>query len=129
MPSGKEPHIGRQIVALMNEFDASVSLAEEFLLARAWPELKAALADQRRLTHAVSNLVAASKGRRPEAFNEELRRRLRTIEEKRADQRRRLVAFRDAVGSRLTMLGRAKAMQRAVRSTDGPPPAIINAFR
>ncbi|GAC1403304.1 MAG: hypothetical protein NVSMB64_04780 [Candidatus Velthaea sp.] len=126
MSPSAESHPGAAIVAYVSELEASLEATEELLVARAWPELEMQLSDQRRITHAISNAVALSEDQRPASFELELKRRLQAIETRRADQLLRLQAFHDAVGSRLAVMARAKAMRRAT----GPPaidrPALLD---
>jgi len=84
------------------------------------------LAEQRRITHAIAIDIAQSDGERPADFNLELRRRLQAIEMRRADQMRRLEAFHDAVGTRLAVMARAKAMRRATRDPQIDSPALLD---
>lgn len=123
-------HPGAEIVALVGELDASVVKAETFLLARDWEQLEILLADQRRLTHAIANGIALSNGQRPEAFDDELQRRLAAVQGRRADQMRRLEAFHHAIGSRLSVMARAKAMRRATRPVALlDRPALLDSMR
>lgn len=120
---------GSHIVTLVTDLDTSVRNAEEILIARDWAALEGVLAEQRRLTHAISNAIALTNGRRPDAFDIELQRRLTGIEGRRADQMRRLEAFHHAVGSRLSVMARAKAMRRAGRSAVVDRPALLDSLR
>lgn len=120
---------GPHIVALVAELEGSVRDAEGLLIEREWERLDALLADQRRITHAISNAVTLSDGQRPDAFDRELGRRLRAIEERRADQMRRLRAFSEAVGSRLSVMARAKLMRKARSGDESPPPSLLDSFR
>jgi len=114
---------------LVTELEECTAQAEEALVARDWTQLDALLAEQRRVTHALANAVAVSDGERPERFNSELRRRLDSIDRRRADQMRRLQAFHDAVGSRLSVMARAKAMRRATYGTGVVKPALLDSRR
>jgi hypothetical protein len=124
-----ESHPGTVIVALVTELEHAIATAEEALVAREWTQLELLLADQRRVTQAIANAVAATDGQRPARFNIELRRRLDVVDRRRADQLRRLKAFHDAVGSRLSVMARAKAMRRATQQPGGPQPALIDSRR
>jgi hypothetical protein len=124
-----ETHPGALIVALVTELERATAAAEEALVAREWTQLELLLADQRRVTQAIANAVAATDGQRPARFNIELRRRLDVVDRRRADQLRRLKAFHDAVGSRLSVMARAKAMRRATQQPGGPQPALIDSRR
>jgi hypothetical protein len=128
LPSA-EPHPARTIIGLVGELDALVSAAEDLLTRRAWAALEKSLADQRRITHAISNAMRLSAGERPERFDLELRARLRAIAARRSEQLRRLCAYRDSIGARLEVMTRAKAMRRAVRSPELYRPTLIDSTR
>jgi hypothetical protein len=128
LPSVDAEHPGRQIVTLVGELEAMVASAESALVERDWDALGVVLADQRRITHAISNAVLRSNGERPEGFDRELNRRLKAIETKRADQMRRLEAFHAAVGQRLTVLARGKAMRRSIEPAPNRP-VLINTIQ
>ncbi|GAC1422180.1 MAG: hypothetical protein NVSMB64_30690 [Candidatus Velthaea sp.] len=125
MPSA-EAHPGATIVALVGELEASLDTAEDLLVVRQWAELSAILDDQRRITHAISNAVALSAGRRPAAFEGELKSRMRAIEVRRAGQLRRLEAFHAAVASRLELMARGDAMRRATRPPEVERPVLLD---
>jgi hypothetical protein len=119
----------REIVALVTELEQLLVDAEDLLVARDWPALERSVLDQRRTTHALEKAIHATAGQRPEPFEREMLMRIGRIERRRADQLRRLEAFRDAVGSRLETMAKAKAMRRAARPLGGPTPALINSLR
>jgi hypothetical protein len=119
----------REIVALVTELEQLLVAADDLLTERDWPALERSVANQRRVTHALEKAMAATSGRRPAQFERELRLRIEHIARRRADQLRRLEAFRDAVASRLAVMARAKAMRRAARPIGGPVPALINSLR
>jgi len=119
----------REIVALVTELEQVLVAAEALLVARDWPALERSVLDQRRLTHALEKAMEATAAERPPEFESELRLRIARIARRRADQLRRLEAFRDAVGSRLATMAKAKAMRRAARPIGGPTPALINSLR
>jgi len=119
----------REIVALVTELEGLVVAAEELLVERDWAELERSVSDQRRVTHALEKAISATDGQRPDPFERELQMRIARIAHRRADQLRRLEAFRDAVGSRLSTMAKAKAMRRAARPLGGPVPALINSLR
>ncbi|MFN2462006.1 MAG: hypothetical protein ABR591_15215 [Candidatus Velthaea sp.] len=128
MPSDNG-HAASAIIGFVAELEASTVAAEEALVQRDWTVLENLLAEQRRLTHAISNAVALSDGERPAAFDAELHRRLATLETRRGDQMRRLTAFHAAVGERLAVVARAKVMRRASKPLDAVRPALLNSLR
>ncbi|MGB8265503.1 MAG: hypothetical protein WCE44_04215 [Candidatus Velthaea sp.] len=119
----------REIVLLVNELERLLVAAEDILVERDWPALERSVADQRRVMHALEKAISATDGSRPDAFDNELRMRITRSDQRRADQLRRLEAFRDALASRLGVMARAKAMRRAARPIGGPVPALINSLR
>jgi hypothetical protein len=119
----------REIVALVTELERLVVAAEDLLVRRDWPALEVSARDQRRVTHALEKVMDATAGERPAQFERELSARIARIARRRADQLRRLEAFRDAVGARLATMAKAKAMRRAARPIGGPTPALINSLR
>lgn len=119
----------REIVALVTELEGLVVAAEELLIERDWSRLEQSVSDQRRVMHALEKAMSATAGERPEAFERELQMRVARIARRGADQLQRLEAFRDAVGSRLVVMAKAKAMRRAARPIDGPVPSLINSLR
>jgi len=119
----------REIVALVTELESLVVAAEDLLVVRDWARLERSVSDQRRVTHALEKAMTATAGQRPESFERELHARIARIARRRADQLARLEAFRDAVGSRLAVMAKAKAMRRAARPLGGPVPALINSLR
>jgi phosphoserine phosphatase len=119
----------REIVALVTELERLVVAAEDLLVARDWKALEQSVLDQRRVTHGLEKAMTATAGERPADFERELRLRIARIARRRAEQLRRLEAFRDAVGSRLAVMAKAKAMRRAARPLGGPTPALINSLR
>ena len=119
----------REIVALVTELEGLVVAAEELLIERDWSQLERSVSDQRRVAHALEKAMSAPAGERPEAFERELQMRIARITRRGADQLQRLEAFRDAVGSRLVVMAKAKAMRRAARPIDGPVPSLINSLR
>ena len=121
-----ESGLGASIVANVALLEKSLVRSEDLLVARAWSELEMQLAEQRRITHAIAIDIAQSDGERPADFNLELRRRLQAIEMRRADQMRRLEAFHDAVGTRLAVMARAKAMRRETRDPQIDSPALLD---
>ena len=119
----------REIVALVTELEGLVVAAEELLIERDWSRLEQSVSDQRRVMHALEKAMSATAGERPEAFERELQMRVARIARRGADQLQRLEAVRDAVGSRLAVMAKAKAMRRAARPIDGPVPSLINSLR
>jgi hypothetical protein len=112
----------------MAEFDQSVEAADTALIARDWLRLDALLATQHRLTHAIANALEETRDTRPQAFTDEVNRRIGLISERRADQLRRLIAFNHLVKQRLMVISRTREMRR-VNVEAQPPPRIIDSMQ
>lgn len=104
----------RRIAELLTELERQCSLLEEQLVALAWPQLTATLADQQRTLAELTNLVYSSKDARTPEFNAKVKRRIARIDAVRNDQLKRLVAFRDNCRARLTMIAKAKQARRSI---------------
>jgi hypothetical protein len=115
------------MVRIIVEFERSVAAAEPALLDHDWKKVGALLSDQRRLTHALANALEETQAYRPQAFTDEVNRRIRGISDRREDQLRRLIAFNHLVHSRLTMMARAREMRRG--SADVAPPRIVDTLQ
>jgi hypothetical protein len=114
-----------EIIETIVEFERSVEAAEIPLAAREWHEVDALLTTQHRLTHALANLLEATRDARPEAFTAEVNRRIGGISERRAEQLRRLMAFNHLVKQRLIMISRVREMRR-VNVESQPQPRILD---
>jgi hypothetical protein len=112
-----------EIIATVTEFEASVGAAEAALVARDWPRIDALLSTQHRLTHALANALEETRDARPEAFTNEVNRRIAGILARRDDQLRRLIAFNHLVKERLTMISRTREIRRV--HVDSRPAARI----
>ena len=116
------------MVCAIVEFERSVAAAEAALVKRDWARIDALLADQRRLTHELANALEATRDVRPQAFTDEINRRIAGISDRRADQLRRLIAFNHLVNSRLTMISRSRGMRRA-NTEQLPAPRVVNTLQ
>lgn len=90
---------------------------ERALLRRSWSDLDAAIADSRRITHALQNAMDDAADVRDAAFDEAFFRRLRYVHSIRENQMTRLRQYREAVGERLQLIGRWKAALRSIGRT------------
>jgi hypothetical protein len=129
LPSGdpRDPRV-REIIETIVEFERSVAMAETAVVARDWPRIDALLADQHRLTHALANLLEETGDARPQAFTDEVHRRIGLISERRADQLRRLIAFNHLVKQRLMVISRTRDMRR-VNVESQPAPRILDTMQ
>ncbi len=95
---------------------------ESALVKRNWPEIDAAVADARRVTHALQNAMEEAAPARTQAFDDHVLQRLRYVGAIRDNQMKRLQHYRDAVGDRLQLLARWKTALRSfsTRTAAGP---------
>jgi hypothetical protein len=117
-----------EITETIAEFDRSVAAADTALAARDWPQIEEMLDTQHRLTHALLNMLDETRDVRPQAFTDEVDRRIALISERRADQLRRLIAFNHLVKQRLTVISRAREMRR-VNVIEQAPPRILDSMQ
>lgn len=90
---------------------------ETALMRRRWNDLDAAIADSRRVTHALQNALDDARSARDEAYDEAISKRIRYVFAIRQNQMVRLQQFNGAVTERLSLLARWKS---AVRSMGKP---------
>jgi hypothetical protein len=117
-----------EIVHTLGELEASVAAAEDALLVRDWAKIDGLLSDQRRLTQALQNVLEESVDDRPQAFTDEVHRRVAGVVQRRADQLRRLTAFNYGLGQRLKLVSQSREMRR-VHTTDNSSPRIIDSLQ
>jgi hypothetical protein len=104
------------IEASVAELEALCGRIERALMMRQWPELEAAIADSRRVTHALQNAMEEAHGMRTASFDEQVFRRLRYVHVIRENQMTRLQQYHDAVGERLRLMARWKSALRSITS-------------
>ena len=95
---------------------------ERALQNRAWNEIEGAIADARRVTHALQNAMDEAAPARTKAFDDRVLQRLRYVGAIRDNQMKRLEQYRDAIGDRLHLLARWRSALRTLstRSVTGP---------
>lgn len=95
---------------------------ERALQNRDWTEIEGAIADARRVTHALQNAMEEAAPVRTKAFDDHVRQRLRYVGAIRDNQMKRLEHYRDAVGDRLHLLARWRSAMRSMsgRAASGP---------
>jgi hypothetical protein len=91
---------------------------------RRWDELNDAIADSRRVMHALQNAMDESNAVRYQEFDDEVGRRLRAVQAIRQNQMSRLQQYHDAVGERLRLISRWKAALRTFSSRSGTGPSL-----
>lgn len=98
----------------LHELEALCAEIERSLMRRQWEALEAAIADSRRVTHALQNAMDEARALRTQAFDENIFRRLRHVQAIRENQMTRLQQYHDAVGERLRLIARWKSALRSI---------------
>lgn len=101
------------VQATLSELEALCGRMERALSKRDWSEIQSAVADARRVTHALQNAMDDAAGVRTPAFDADVMRRLRYVGAIRDNQMKRLQQYHDAVGERLKTLARWKSALRS----------------
>lgn len=97
---------------------------------RRWDELEAAIADSRRITHALQNAMDDARPVRDTAFDEKVKQRLYYVHAIRQNQMERLQQYHDAVGDRLRLMARWKTALKTLASrANGAKPAALDSRR
>ena len=86
---------------------------ERALAARDWRAIGQALADSRRLQHALRNAIEAAASRRTQEFDALVGRRIERVRAIRSDQLVRLQRYRETVRERLTTIAKFKAFAKS----------------
>lgn len=98
---------------------------------RRWDEMETAIADSRRIAHALQNAMDDSRSVRDESFDENVKRRLYYVHAIRQNQMERLQQYQDAVGQRLRLMARWKTALKtlAARANATAAPAALDSLR
>ncbi|HTJ27767.1 MAG TPA: hypothetical protein VMA36_16545 [Candidatus Limnocylindria bacterium] len=123
MPPSADPRA--EIVEAILAFERSCLAADAALVERRWPDFRAALASQRQLTGRLAELFAATPQFAPDG-DPRVRQRLLGVFKYREDQLRRLRAYHEQVGTRLSTLAKMRAFRRSI-GTAPVPARILNA--
>jgi hypothetical protein len=91
---------------------------------RRWGDLEAAIADSRRITHALQNAMDDARSVRDAAFDAAVQRRLYYIHAIRQNQMERLQQYHDAVGERLRLVARWKSALKSLAGRVRPSAAL-----
>jgi hypothetical protein len=102
------------------ELERLCGLLEKALVAGEWDDASQALRESRRATHAFRNAMEAAAGKRDEAFDEGIYRRVKRIYDARQDQIERLSGFHDQIGQRLQTLSTWKIFARSIGAKHAP---------
>lgn len=98
----------------MSSLEALCGEVERALMHRDWKRMDTAIADTRRVTHALRNAMDAAHDVLDETFSETINRRLRYVHAIRENQMTRLQQYQDAVSERLRLIARWKSALRAM---------------
>ncbi|MGZ3507263.1 MAG: hypothetical protein ACXWNK_08315 [Vulcanimicrobiaceae bacterium] len=118
MPSA-EP--GREAVFVeLRSLEVLCNELEGALMVRDWKRLERAIADSRRIMHALQKVFDEAAPVRDSAFDTEIFRRLRAVEKVRENQMARLSYYRNSIGERLQLIARARAAFRSFGRGERP---------
>lgn len=124
-PSDKAVSLLEEVESRLRELEYLCGNLERALLRRRWDDLAAAIADSRRVTHALQNAMHDAESVRTSEFDESIFRRIRQVGAIRQNQMARLQQYHSAVGERLRLMARWKS---ALRSMAGGPAARLQAI-
>lgn len=123
MPGKDSPQLANRealmtaVEAALSELEALCGRLERGLMARRWEDVNSAIADSRRLTHALANAMDDAISVRDAAINEQIEMRIRYVYAIRENQMMRLRQYHDAVAERLRMLSRWKSVIRSMAAS------------
>lgn len=102
------------VESALRELESLCGRLERALMRRSWEDLDAAIADSRRLTHALQNAMDEARAVRDGKFDEQVMHRLGYVHAIRQNQMARLQQYHDAVGERLQLIARWKAAVKSM---------------
>jgi len=108
----------------LRELETLCGRMERALQNRDWLEIEGAIADARRVTHALQNAMEEAAPARTKAFDDHVQQRLRYVGAIRDNQMKRLEQYRDAVGERLHLLARWRAAMRSMSGRTATVPSL-----
>jgi len=94
---------------------------ERALVARDWDAFAGAMADSRRVTHAMENAMEAAAPARDAAFDAAIYGRAKRIYDIRENQVARLTSYNDAVGRRLRQIASVRSFARKLGGGSAAP--------
>jgi hypothetical protein len=109
-------HLLKAVQDELAALEAHCGQLERALMNRQWDLLETAIADSRRITHALQNAMDAAKDARTKEFDDAVTARLRYVFAIRENQMARLRHYHDAVGERLQLLTRWKHALKSIGS-------------
>lgn len=116
LPSADRERLLAAIETELAELEALCGRLEAALMRRRWQELETAMADSRRVTHALQNAMDDASDVRDRAFDEKIFGRIRYVYAVRENQMARLRQFQDSVRERLQMFVKWKSAMRSMAS-------------
>jgi hypothetical protein len=126
--SGSRDALLASVEAALRELERLCGRIERALMRRRWDELNDAIADSRRVMHALQNAMDEANAVRYQEFDDEVGRRLRAVQAIRQNQMSRLQQYHDAVGERLRLISRWKSALRTF-TTRSPGGSSLNDLR
>jgi hypothetical protein len=117
------------VEAALAEIEALCGRIERALMRRQWSDLDSAIADSRRVMHALQNAMDDARDARTKAFDEDVFRRLRYVQMVRDNQMIRLQHYHDAVGERLQLIARWKSALKSIGSKQPTGLSALNEMR
>lgn len=112
--SGSAASLRAAVEQEVGELEGLCGRFERCLMRRTWDDMDAAMADARRVTHALQNAMEAAVPVRDAEFDERIYRRLRMVYALRSQQMERLEQYHSAVGERLHLISRWKNALRSM---------------
>jgi hypothetical protein len=114
LPSGNSERPLAAVEEELRTLETLCGTLETALMRGDWAELNAAVADSRRVTHALQNALDDARGMGTPSFDQDVLRRIRYVFAIRQNQMARLQQFNEAIGERLSLLARWKSAMRSM---------------
>ncbi len=115
-PSAKPVQLPASVEAPLRELEDLCGRIERALMHRDWSDLNGAIADSRRITHALQNAMDDSGAIGDGDLAEQIGRRVHYVQAIRDNQLTRLQYYHNAVGDRLKLLARWKTALKSLAS-------------
>ncbi len=122
MPQSAKEDLREAVEREVAELESLCAVIEVALAQRDWGAFAEAMADSRRVTHAMSNAMDAAVPVRDADFDTAIFGRARRVYTIRENQVARLRSYNAAVGERLAQIGKVRRLARAI-NTKGVAPA------
>jgi hypothetical protein len=119
-PSAEHAALRASVDREIAELERSCADIERALGLKHWDAFARAMADARRITHALQNAMEAAAPARDDAFDAEMFGRARRVHAIRENQLARLRSYHDAVGEKLGQIARLKRFAKKVGAKSAP---------